>query len=251
MNSNHKALQCDGCQSWSHIRCVGVSHRVYGELQCKSTFSWQCTSCLFSELPSFDVFESSFDVKDELGVDNSSAHSTLDLLSTDLAGIRVVNHNIQGIRSKQTELTQWFEASANKDTIFCFTETWIKPSDPPLTVNGFTVYTSPLLLRTGQSSYLPGSCLVISNAMTVERPPLCESLEKSCNALNVVCCFIVCKCAKVAVLSVYRSPSTAVKAGLDNLRLIISELEPNTLLSLVISMWTYLLTLVLPLSTRI
>jgi len=60
--------------------------------------------------------------------------------------------------------------------------------------------------------------------MIVERPPLYESLKKSCSILNVVCWFIVCKCAKVAVLSVYRSPSTAVKAGLDDLKSIISEL---------------------------
>ena len=52
-------------------------------------------------------------------------------------------------------------------------------------------------------------------------------MEKSYSALNVICCFIVCKCAKVAILSVYHSPSTAVKAGLDDLRLIISELEPH------------------------
>ena len=87
------------------------------------------------------------------------------------------------------------------------------------------MYTSPFLSRPGKSSYLPGSCLVISNTMIVERPPICESLEKSCCTLNVVCCFVVCKCAKTAVISVYRSHSTAVKAGLDDLQLIISELK--------------------------
>ena len=33
VNKNHKALQCDSCQFWSHIRCVGISKCVYEDLQ--------------------------------------------------------------------------------------------------------------------------------------------------------------------------------------------------------------------------
>ena len=36
LHSNHRAIQCDSCQFWSHIGCVGV----YMELQAKSDFSW-------------------------------------------------------------------------------------------------------------------------------------------------------------------------------------------------------------------
>ena len=112
----------------------------------------------------------------------------------------------------------------DKETIFCLTETWIKPNDPPLTVHGFMTYTSPFLTRPGKSGYLPRSCLIVSDALIVERPPICETLERSCCTLNVVCCFVVCKAVKMAVASVYRSPSTNVKAGLDELQLIITDL---------------------------
>ena len=52
VRSNQKALECDGCQLWAHIKCVGVSNTVYNELDAKSRFSWHCPTFLFSELPS-------------------------------------------------------------------------------------------------------------------------------------------------------------------------------------------------------
>ena len=57
-----KALQCDGCQLWSHIQCVGITNILYQELQDRAEFSWQCPSCLFSALSSFEACEDSFDV---------------------------------------------------------------------------------------------------------------------------------------------------------------------------------------------
>ena len=59
VHRNHRALQCDGCQLWSHIKCVGISGRAYVLLQNMSDFSWQCPSCLFSVLPSSDVCDDS------------------------------------------------------------------------------------------------------------------------------------------------------------------------------------------------
>ena len=79
-----------------------------------------------------------------------------------MTGLRIVHHNVQGIHYKLLELSQWFEASADSNTIYCFTETWLKPHSSALTVPGFEVFTSPLLCRPGRDgSYLPGSCMVI------------------------------------------------------------------------------------------
>ena len=72
------------------------------------------------------------------------------------------------------------------------------------------MFTSPMLRQLGKkNSLLPGSCIVVSNCMTIEWSFVCYHLEKSCQLLNLVCCFINCnKGAKVCVVSVYRSPST-------------------------------------------
>ena len=176
VHRNHRALQCDSCQLWSHINCVSVSSCAY-ELLCSMTeFSWQCPSCLFSALPSFDACDDSSAEFTSSCADDSliehndcgGADSTADLLGAVVHGVRIVHHNIQGINFKLLELSQWFEASGDSSTIYCFTETWLKPHSSTLTVSGFTVFTSPLLHRPGQEgSYLPGSCMVVPDSVIV------------------------------------------------------------------------------------
>ena len=124
VNSNHKSQQCDSCYSWSHNKCGGVSQRVYGELKWKIEFSWQCPSCLFSELQSFDAFEDSFDVKGGSSVDYSSA-SVGKVIKISSKGIQLIHHNVQGLLSKLPELCQWLHESTSP-TILCCSETWLK-----------------------------------------------------------------------------------------------------------------------------
>ena len=42
--SNHRALQCDRCDFWCHIKCVGVPPAQYNQLIGSST-SWECPPC--------------------------------------------------------------------------------------------------------------------------------------------------------------------------------------------------------------
>ena len=75
--------------------------------------------------------------------DSGVCLSTVDLLGSVVKGVRIVHHNVQGINSK------WFEASADSNTIYCFTETWLKLHSSMLTVPGFAVFVSPLLCCPG------------------------------------------------------------------------------------------------------
>ena len=216
-------IQCDGCNKWTHASCSDVCTDLYNEMEAQVEFSWHCPSCLFQELPLFDVSDDSTSVS---SVDSDSTPSALELLGASIQGVRIIHHNVQGIHSKITELTQWFEVCEDTATVFCFTETWLKPCSPILSVPGYTVLTSPILHRPGRvTSYLPGSCIIVSNFVSIERPSVCERLEKSCHLLNLVCCFINCnKGVRASVVSVYRSPSTDFQAGLIELQSVISEL---------------------------
>lgn len=44
--SNHKALSCDQCEKWCHIRCGNVKLSDYKNLQRLTTFEWSCPRCL-------------------------------------------------------------------------------------------------------------------------------------------------------------------------------------------------------------
>ena len=221
---NQSGIECDACHRWTHTSCSDVSVDLYNQMEAQVEFSWYYPSCLFLELPLVDVSDVSSLAADECSTDADL--SIVNQLGAAIQGIRIVHHNIQGIHSKLTELTQWFETCENTATIFCFTETWLKLCSPRVVVPGYTVLTSPILCRPNKTtSYLPGSCIIVSNFVTIERPPVCENVENSCQLLNVVCCFINSdKGAKVCIISVYRSPSTYFRAGLDELQSVLLEL---------------------------
>ena len=203
--ANHRALQCDARQLWSHASCVHVKDGLYRELQAKVQFSWHCPLCLFAVLPTTEVDECGMQSTVE-PCDSDSIPFTVDELEEEFSGIRVIHHNVQGLHS---ELAQWFECCRDRDVVLCFSELWVRPDTPPVDVPGFQLLMSPFHCHPGMctTSYLSGSCIYISDSLSVGRNSLCTDIESSCKLLNVTCCMFYCKFTKVAVVSVYRSSS--------------------------------------------
>ena len=104
VRSNQRALQCDKCQLWSHIKCVGIVDSVYRELQAKDAFSWQCPLCLFAELPATEVIDCDVQSSEE-SVDEDALPLTVEVLGEAFHGFRVLHHNVQGFHSKMDELS--------------------------------------------------------------------------------------------------------------------------------------------------
>jgi len=50
VNNNHKALQCDICNQWIHLRCNYLDLTEYNRLK-KCSLDWFCTNCLKEILP--------------------------------------------------------------------------------------------------------------------------------------------------------------------------------------------------------
>jgi Zn finger protein HypA/HybF involved in hydrogenase expression len=42
---NHRAIQCDDCDDWIHIRCGNITPTEYNRLQSISHFTWTCPPC--------------------------------------------------------------------------------------------------------------------------------------------------------------------------------------------------------------
>ena len=72
--------------------------------------------------------------------------------------------------------------------------------------------------------YYPGSCLLISESLSIERHSVCIDIENNCRLLDVSCCLILCKHSRLAIVSVYRSPSTDVKVCLTELSNVFEQL---------------------------
>ena len=43
---NHRAIACDLCSKWCHIKCGGVTPKEYRQLQREDNFAWTCPPCL-------------------------------------------------------------------------------------------------------------------------------------------------------------------------------------------------------------
>ena len=54
--NNHRAIQCDICQAWIHIKCNCISPREY-ELLNESTENWFCINCIKDNLPLCSISE--------------------------------------------------------------------------------------------------------------------------------------------------------------------------------------------------
>ena len=48
--SNHKAIQCDNCNLWVHIRCYKINKQTYSILLNDET-TWYCINCSKEMLP--------------------------------------------------------------------------------------------------------------------------------------------------------------------------------------------------------
>ena len=193
MRADDKALLCDTCSKWFHIECIRVSPDDYDHYCTLIEFNWSCLLCLFDVLPPDNVCDSSTDF--ELATPHFD--DTL-LLPEDLfcgsftASLRVVHHNVLGLLSKFTEITQLLHLSCNSNIILCCSETWLKDGSIPV-IPGFTSYCPPLLRQTTGKRPLSGSCLFVSNTLSPSHPTLCDIVEQSTTYI-FECYLLSCFC---------------------------------------------------------
>ena len=203
MKVNQKGVLCDLCGNWSHARCVGIDAHRYSNLCEAEEFNWQCPSCLFNALPSHDVvMDASINVDSSAVSDSDLSQYDFpfvsDVVSVSSNGVRLLHHNVQGLLSKMPEITQWLHICGSSPTILC---------------NG-----------TGRASRLPGSCIFVSGVLLPDHPVICTEIEDSCQNLNISCCFVTCKFRRLAVVSIYCSPSTCPRACLQEFCTLLDKL---------------------------
>ena len=133
-------------------------------------------SCLFLKLPSCVAPDlSQLGCTVELSYSNDSDTIEMfpiitDVLCSNVTGVRLVHHNIQGLLSKFIDIHKLLEACINSVRVFCFTKTWMKPEILLSSVSGYQVFHLAFIARKSNVAgrYLPGSCKFISNNLLPE-----------------------------------------------------------------------------------
>ena len=118
-----KALLCDTCDRWFHIQCMRVSSDDYVAYCTLSEFNWSCLLYLFDVLPPDNICDVDADSDSEVTFSHGSLLLPEDLFSgTFTASLCVVHHNVQGLLSKFTDLTQWLHSCHGSNIIVCCSE---------------------------------------------------------------------------------------------------------------------------------
>ena len=98
---NHRALQCDRCDFWCHIKCVGVPPAQYNQLIGSST-SWECPPC--GTVQHSDSFFSNTDSNLDLSNSFSALSDDEDTLPTDSINESSVNPPRSRIRRPKLKI---------------------------------------------------------------------------------------------------------------------------------------------------
>lgn len=116
--TNHRALECESCETWFHIKCVSVSPSDYTRYQEQPNLTWACTTCI---LP--DVGSSFFGNPDHTSLSVSSCSSCPGLKSVSRGLLSCQSFNARGIYSKSKDLQGLLEA--DQMDVIAITETFL------------------------------------------------------------------------------------------------------------------------------
>ena len=115
---NHRAVQCDNCDSWNHIKCEGISPVQYKCMINSSdddNFTFFCASCHRNALPFHDVSFAESDIDCEPVVDEETLNQHCLNINNE-KGIKMAHLNINGIISK-IDFLKVFISNNNFDII--------------------------------------------------------------------------------------------------------------------------------------
>ena len=113
--SNHRALSCDQCTLWCHMKCGQVKLREYKRLQQMDQFNWICPACFLTALPFADASilsdegEYYAQTLNTSNLSNTSANSLPEFIKSrndDDREILIMHLNINGIQNKFEEVKQ-------------------------------------------------------------------------------------------------------------------------------------------------
>ena len=120
VRDNHRAILCDTCDTWSHLKCTDVSVKLYNHYTHLKNFKWNCVKCRKDEQQVSEKFDITKFKAGELPDSYSQIKSTKELV--------IIHMNCRSMINKHEELDHVIRES-DADLV-CLTETWLDASVP-------------------------------------------------------------------------------------------------------------------------
>ncbi|XP_057316787.1 uncharacterized protein LOC130657807 [Hydractinia symbiolongicarpus] len=142
---NHRAVECDQCKKWLHIKCDNISGKSYNSMLAASddnTSNFVCSICLRNELPFEDCyFDNSFPNDDiEPDISSFEPNFDFDLGLTNKKGFKMGHLNVNGLRSKLDYIKVFLHE--HKLDILALNETKIDShvTNADITIPGYNIF---------------------------------------------------------------------------------------------------------------
>ena len=126
---NHRAVSCDNCVKWTHIKCEGINPRRYKAMvefkiiKANGNFTYVCKPCISSQLPFYCLDEDEFFYT--LGINvHCKVYSYTEADFTSLKEekeLKILHLNINGLLNKLDQMK--ILAQEIKFDILCLNET--------------------------------------------------------------------------------------------------------------------------------
>jgi len=184
----HRAIICDGCSRWCHIKCGNVNPKTYEELLQVDNFSWYCPKCSINEILENSETQSSCIYKDLVK----------DIQLSKRKGLTIAHLNTNGLLDKLYEI-QILLYETNFD-ILAVTETHLTNdiSDFEINVTGYSLVRKD---REQGNCGWGGTLLYYRTNLQAFENKTFESF-----GLEVVLLEVLVKSQKIVVASLYHPP---------------------------------------------
>ena len=149
--SNQKAIQCDDCDNWYHVKCIGMKNDEYFDLVSDTSANWICTKCICS-LPSHLP-----DMNDDYRESSSTSHESTDPEIRMLRGFKVGHLNVNRLFNKLDSVKELIDKYSFD--ILALSETWLTSeiSDSEISIKGYSIVRKD---RQDSSKFCDGGVLI-------------------------------------------------------------------------------------------
>ncbi|XP_029921602.1 uncharacterized protein LOC115369174 [Myripristis murdjan] len=160
VRANAKAVACDSCDVFVHIRCGNIAPKLYDRaVRNKSVIPLVCNQCCVREMCSADVLDDTVGLKvyDKDTVDGRD-YDSLGLLNQ--KGLHFIHVNARSLLPKKDEIEHF--ASTSKAAVIAVSETWLDSS----ILDGEAGLTGYYIFRRDRNRHGGGVCLFIRSDIT-------------------------------------------------------------------------------------
>ena len=116
---SNRAISCDKCDMWSHLKCSDVSIKLYNHLTFLNTFKWSCVKCRSKE----PVIKEKIDISK---LSKTCSPVKYEIVKEKRNETLIVHLNCRSLLKKKEELE--YVINELKPTIICLSETWFDSS---------------------------------------------------------------------------------------------------------------------------